>query len=42
MLKKKHSSRRVGGAERVHDKEAAGGQGQVAAGRVGGPTFACR
>ena len=33
-LKKKHSSRPVGGAERTCSKAAAGGQG--------GPTFVCR
>ena len=45
-LKKKHSSRPVGGlerdsgAERTHHKAAAGGPGKVAAGGAGSPTFA--
>ena len=47
-LKKKHSPRPVGGAEmgsraeRTHSKAAAGGPREVAAGREGGPSFACR
>ena len=47
-LKKKHSSRPVGGAEmgswveRIRGKAEAGGPGEVAAGRQGSPTFACR
>ena len=46
-LKKKHSSRLVGGmeagsrAERTRGKAAAGGPGEGAAGGFGGPTFLC-
>ena len=48
-LKKKHSSRLVGGwrraagAERMHGKAVAGGQASKAvAGKPGGPTFVCQ
>ena len=46
-LKKKHSSRPVGGAEmgsveRTHSKAVARGLSEAAAGGAGGPTFACR
>ena len=46
-LKKKHSSRLVGGedtgsqAERTGSEAAAGGPDEAAAGRAGGPTFSC-
>ena len=46
-MKKKHSSRLVGGveagsrAERTRGKAAAGGPGEGAAGGLGGPTFLC-
>ena len=47
-LKKKQSSRPVGGAdmgsqvERTHGKAWAGTPGEAVAGRAGNPTFACR
>ena len=47
-LKKKHSSRLVGGAEsgsrveRTLGKAVTGGPGKAVACRLGGPTFVCR